>query len=194
MSGYHSFELAFLASVYNNLLITKQAMEFYFQPVPGGFKDNILRVAPDMLPEGSIRLDAVWIDGEPHADFDADALTVTLPQFSKPIKVKVRIVPTSGLEKFSMAVNEDRVILQGDLGEQMVPVFREQLARTVQDHPDRIILDMARLDSLCKSAVRVIIFEKQKMDIDASFIVIGANEDIKQLLMQDEFVEEIELQ
>ncbi len=40
-------------------------MDFHFKPQPGGFPDNLLRVAPDILPPGSIRLEAVWIDGEP---------------------------------------------------------------------------------------------------------------------------------
>ena len=44
MSGYHSIELCYLAAVYTNLLITKQPLDFYFKPLPGGFKDNILRV------------------------------------------------------------------------------------------------------------------------------------------------------
>ena len=30
MSGYHSFELCYLAAVYTNLLLTKQPMDFYF--------------------------------------------------------------------------------------------------------------------------------------------------------------------
>jgi hypothetical protein len=50
MSGYHSFELCYLAAVYTNLLIKKQPMDFYFKPQPGAFKDNVLRVQPDILP------------------------------------------------------------------------------------------------------------------------------------------------
>ncbi len=57
MSGYHSFELAFLAATYTNLLINKVPMDFYFKPRPDGFNGNMLRVAPDLLPEGSIRID-----------------------------------------------------------------------------------------------------------------------------------------
>ena len=57
MSGYHSFELCYLAAVYTNLLITKQPLDLYFKPQPGGFKDNILRVAPDILPPGSIKIE-----------------------------------------------------------------------------------------------------------------------------------------
>ena len=79
MSGYHSFELAYLATVYTSLLHTKQPLTLHFRPRPGAFKDNILHVAPDLLPPGSIRLEAVWVNGDPYADFDPEALTVRLP-------------------------------------------------------------------------------------------------------------------
>jgi mannose/cellobiose epimerase-like protein (N-acyl-D-glucosamine 2-epimerase family) len=93
MSGYHSFELCYLAAVYTNLLITKQPMDFYFKPMPGGFPDNILRVSPDILPPGSIKISKVEIDGEPYSNFDADGLTVTLPKTDQRVKVKVTITP-----------------------------------------------------------------------------------------------------
>ncbi|MBD2391624.1 AGE family epimerase/isomerase [Aphanizomenon flos-aquae NRERC-008] len=93
MSGYHSFELCYLAAVYTNLLITKQPMDFYFKPIPGGFADNILRVSPDILPPGSVKIGKCEIDGEPYSNFDAEALTVTLPKTSERVKVKVQIVP-----------------------------------------------------------------------------------------------------
>mgnify|MGYP005845779897 CR=1 FL=1 len=93
MSGYHSTELCYLAAVYTNLLITKQPMDFYFKPVPGGFPDGILRVSPDILPVGSIKIGACEIDGEPYSQFDADNLTVTLPDTKERVKVKVTIVP-----------------------------------------------------------------------------------------------------
>lgn len=93
MSGYHSFELAYLAQVYTNLLITKQPMEFYFKPQPGAFKRNILRVSPDILPPGSIHIGQVWINDEPYSDFDADGLTVKLPDTKDELRVKVQIVP-----------------------------------------------------------------------------------------------------
>jgi mannose/cellobiose epimerase-like protein (N-acyl-D-glucosamine 2-epimerase family) len=93
MSGYHSTELCYLSAVYTNLLIKKQPMDFYFKPMPNSFKDNILRVQPDILPAGSIRIGACWIDGEPYSNFDAAALTVKLPETSERVKVKVQIVP-----------------------------------------------------------------------------------------------------
>ncbi len=93
MSGYHSFELAYLASVYTNLLITKQPMDFYFKPEPGGFKDNILRVSPDILPPGRVCISQVWINDAPYADFDRDGLTVRLPEAKDRVGVRVRIAP-----------------------------------------------------------------------------------------------------
>lgn len=93
MSGYHSMELCYLAATYTNLLITKQPMDFYFKPIPGGFKDNILRVSPDILPPGSIKIGSCEIDGEKYDNFDADALTVKLPDTKERVKVKVTIVP-----------------------------------------------------------------------------------------------------
>lgn len=99
MSGYHSFELCYLAAVYTNLLITKQPMDFYFKPYPSSLKDNVLRVSPDILPEGCVKIEAVWIDEEPYSDFDAEGLTIKLPAVKERVKVKVRISPTSGFEQ-----------------------------------------------------------------------------------------------
>ncbi|MDX1976786.1 MAG: AGE family epimerase/isomerase [Pseudanabaenaceae cyanobacterium bins.68] len=95
MSGYHSFELCYLASVYSNLLVTKHPMDFYFMPIPGGFKDNLLHVSPDILPAGSVKIGSVEIAGEPYHHFDAEALTVTLPELKERVKVKVQLVPVA---------------------------------------------------------------------------------------------------
>ncbi|MEI8165938.1 MAG: AGE family epimerase/isomerase [Chloroflexales bacterium] len=93
MSAYHSTELCYLSAVYTNLLITKQPLTLYFKPQPGGFKDNILRVQPDILPPGSIKIAQVWIDDKPYEQFDAAALTVTLPESSTSLRVKVIVAP-----------------------------------------------------------------------------------------------------
>jgi mannose/cellobiose epimerase-like protein (N-acyl-D-glucosamine 2-epimerase family) len=93
MSGYHSFELCYLAQVYTNLLITQQPLELYFKPLPDGFPDRILRVAPDILPPGRARLEKVWVDDEPYADFDPNTMTVTLPKTNKRVRVKVVLQP-----------------------------------------------------------------------------------------------------
>ena len=93
MSGYHSTELCYLAATYTNLLITKQPLDLYFKPYPNGFRRNILRVSPDILPPGSIRLSEVWANGEKYSHFDADALTVRVPDSKEAVPIKVRIEP-----------------------------------------------------------------------------------------------------
>jgi len=94
MSGYHSFELCYLAQVYTNLLLTRQPLELYFKPLPGGFKDNLLRVAPDILPPGRVRLAQVWLNDEEYKNFDPQAQVVRLPDSTERMRVKVRLEPT----------------------------------------------------------------------------------------------------
>ncbi|HXV96963.1 MAG TPA: N-acyl-D-glucosamine 2-epimerase, partial [Anaerolineae bacterium] len=93
MSGYHSTELCFLAATYSNLLITKQPLDLYFKPLPDAFKRNLLRVSPDILPPGSVRISEAWVNDEPYSNFDAEGLTVKLPDTKEQVRVKVRLVP-----------------------------------------------------------------------------------------------------
>jgi mannose/cellobiose epimerase-like protein (N-acyl-D-glucosamine 2-epimerase family) len=93
MSMYHSSELCYLSAVYNNLLIFKKPMDLYFKPYPGGFKDGILRVSPDILPPNRIRISHCEIDGKPYENFDAEGLTVTLPESNERMKIKVTLQP-----------------------------------------------------------------------------------------------------
>ncbi|HEX6358131.1 AGE family epimerase/isomerase [Actinophytocola sp.] len=91
MSMYHSVELCYLAAVYYNLLITKQPLPLWFKPLPSA--DRTLRVAPDLLPYGRIRLEEVEIDGKPYEVFDPHALTIELPDSSERLTVRALIVP-----------------------------------------------------------------------------------------------------
>ncbi|MDR1663853.1 MAG: AGE family epimerase/isomerase [Clostridiales bacterium] len=93
MSCYHSIELAYLAQVYTNLLSAGKPLDLYFKPVPGGFPDGILRVSPDILPPGSIKIAAVTVDGEPYDGFDAHHLTVNIPDVKHRPKIKVTVEP-----------------------------------------------------------------------------------------------------
>jgi mannose/cellobiose epimerase-like protein (N-acyl-D-glucosamine 2-epimerase family) len=93
MSGYHSIELAYLSQVYQNLLYTKKPLDLYFKPVTNGFSDGILRVSPDILPAGSVRIKEVSIDGNLWSKFNAAELTVELPVLNVRPKIKVTIEP-----------------------------------------------------------------------------------------------------
>jgi mannose/cellobiose epimerase-like protein (N-acyl-D-glucosamine 2-epimerase family) len=99
MSAYHSMELCFLSAVYINLLITKQPMFFHFKPYPDAFPNNVLRVAPDLLPPGSVYLEECWVDGELYRDFDSQQLTVKLPAGGNRRNVRVKITPATWLDR-----------------------------------------------------------------------------------------------
>ena len=94
MSGYHSIELAYLAAVYTKLLNTKQPLDLYFRPVINGFENKTLRVQPDILTPGSVRVSDVWIDDVPWKKFDAEKFTIELPNLDYRPKIKVRLVPS----------------------------------------------------------------------------------------------------
>lgn len=91
MSCYHSIELAYLSAVYTNLLHTGKSLDLYFKPLENGFADGVLRVQPDILPTGRAELKAVWIDGQPWDDFDADAFAIRLPKSNRRHKIKARV-------------------------------------------------------------------------------------------------------
>ena len=94
MSAYHSTELCFLSTVYIDLMIKKRPLDLYFKPLPNGFKDRTLRIEPDILPKGSIKIIGCEIDGQKHENFDAENLTVQLPESDSRLKVKVTLATT----------------------------------------------------------------------------------------------------
>ena len=91
MSAYHSVELCYLSAVYTNLLSTKKPLDLYFKPLPGAFRDDILRVSPDILPAGSVVIDSVTVNGVAWNKFDAEKLTVTIPATNDRPKIKVTL-------------------------------------------------------------------------------------------------------
>jgi len=215
MSGYHSFELCYLASVYTNLLIKKQPMDLYFKPQPGAFKDNILRVQPDILPPGSVQLEEVWINGEPYTDFDPIAMTVKLPipqtqhmleqrpawtgnpalvaTAKQETHVRVRIVPTGVLFDALLDISNDtaQLTLYGTLTEANEEIFQAQLAKIIAAQPKRIVLLMGGLQTISKEAARELSFVSGKLSLDDEIYVLGANEDVKEILKNVKVWEEL---
>lgn len=93
MSAYHSTELCFLSTVYIDLMIKKRPLDLFFKPLPDGFTDRILRVSPDMLPAGSVRISHCEIDGQAYDHYDAAGLSVQLPPSDRRLRVKVTLTP-----------------------------------------------------------------------------------------------------
>jgi anti-anti-sigma regulatory factor len=196
-------------------------MDFYFKPQPGGFKDNILRVQPDILPPGSVKIEAVWINGERYADFDAEALTINLPvteeapaphtlQYrpawagnprqippteKQELRVRVRIAP-AGLPydmKLSMQGNSAELLLEGNLDEGAVLAFKQELDRVVAAKPKRLVLLAEDLTSLSKECGRVLVFFQNKIGIDTDIYVVAANDEVRSVLSDLELLDDVTL-
>ena len=188
MAGYHSFELAYLATVYTNLLITKEPMDLYFSPIPGDFKDNILRVSPDILPPGSIRIGEVEVDGQPYADFDADGLTVHVPDDKKRHKIRVQVVPTIDPFEVTTKIVGDvaEMTLTGKLDTSTFGIFQTEVENVLAKKPARLVLYLKDLDSIANVGIRVLLFARQRMDISdrADIYAVGPNKAVREALQK----------
>jgi hypothetical protein len=74
-------------------MIQKRPLDLFFKPMANGFQDRILRVSPDILPKGSVKITACTIDGVPYNNFNAEALYVQLPNSEHRLNVKVTLTP-----------------------------------------------------------------------------------------------------
>jgi anti-anti-sigma factor len=192
MSGYHSFELTYLACVYTNLMINKEPMDLYFKPKPGGFKDNILRVGPDILPPGSIRIGEVWINGQPYFDFDADNLSIKLPSTQNELKVRVRVLPTQVFfDATLLEVTEGtaKISLTGLLDASAVPLLQEELEKATAQPVKRLVLLLQDLKCISSTGLRALILTKQKLGSDVDLYVVGAPEQVLHFLKMSAFCE-----
>ena len=190
MSGYHAFELAFLATVYTNLLITKQPIDLYFKPKPGGFKDNLLRVQPDILPPGYARISEVWIEGQPYSDFDADNLTVKLPSTHGELSVRVRLVPAQIVFDATLLKVTDRtakLALSGLLDFRTVERFQEAIEQIAAQPIKRLVLLLHNLKCISSTGMRALIFAQQKLGSEVDIYIVGASEPIKKFLKMSAF-------
>jgi mannose/cellobiose epimerase-like protein (N-acyl-D-glucosamine 2-epimerase family) len=180
MSGYHSIELCYLSAVYTNLLIREQPMELHFKPKASSFPDGILRVAPDLLPPGRVRLSYVWVDDEKYTDFDKEKLTVRLPK-DKEVRVRVRLVSAkSELDShYEKREGEYRLTLVGTIPPKRVEHLRADLNQALRADAARLVLLVAELDSLSEEAVNEFLFFRSKVRLDQEVFLVGANDIVK---------------
>lgn len=195
MAGYHSFELAYLAATYSNLLINKKPFELYFKPLPNAFKDNKLRVQPDILPEGSVVLNEVWINEQPYHNFDAQSMIVNLPENYADIKVKVSLISTK--VTFNVEVLDVqfeglvRVLIQGDINHDALPELEKVMATVEQQKATGLTLVVDKLETISEEVLRFFIFNKQKLGGDFKLSVEKPSANILRLLKESELLCEI---
>jgi anti-anti-sigma regulatory factor len=194
MAGYHSFELCFLAAVYTNLLINKQPMDFFFSPESGAWPDNCLRIAPDILPKGSIELAQVWMNGQPYYKFDREALTVTLPVDIDEMKIRCRVVPSGTDFDIDLIAFENGIAtlaLAGNLVTNQLRNLRVQLERL--SGVTGLVLDMANLRSIDDGALNYLVFSKQYYPDNYTISLRNLPPHLKIILEEGELLEEFVL-
>jgi mannose/cellobiose epimerase-like protein (N-acyl-D-glucosamine 2-epimerase family) len=92
MSGYHVFELSFLAQLYIRTFVTKTPFRLYFRPCPTRQNASI-NVMPDYLPAGSLQIGRVFVNGEVFERVDRDDFRVHLEETSTEVDVAVEFIP-----------------------------------------------------------------------------------------------------
>jgi mannose/cellobiose epimerase-like protein (N-acyl-D-glucosamine 2-epimerase family)/anti-anti-sigma regulatory factor len=194
MAGYHSFELCFLASVYTNLLVNKQSMNFYFSPNPSGLKDRILRVSPDILPQGAISIEEVTIDGVKYDNFDAKNLTILLPDVNQKVAVKVRLAPQSlglDIELISNENGQASYKLFGSIDKSTVSKLRNVLDKL--SSVKKISLDFQKIENVSDEGWNYLAFANQMRGDDFTFELSSLSPAVKVTLDDSELTEEFEI-
>mgnify|MGYP006225189533 FL=1 len=178
----------------DSLLIKKQSMDFYFCPEPNGWENNILRVAPDLLPKGSIELSEVWIEGKSYENFDKEKMQIFLPESDKSLKIRCRIAPTGLSFDSDLIKVEDGIAnfaLKGKLDGSSVNVLKKSIEKLTG--VKGLILDLNDLDEISDIGWNYLLFTKQRAGSDYSLKLKNTNDDIKQSLKDAELDEEFEL-
>lgn len=91
-SGYHVFELNFLANLYIRSFVNLIPFRLYFKPCPSR-KNDIINVMPDNLPKGALKMGKVFVDGVEHSDVNRDDFQVMLKDTDKEVEIAVEFIP-----------------------------------------------------------------------------------------------------
>lgn len=102
ISGYHSFELNYLAHIYISSYVTKQPFCLYFKP-NANCRQHSINVLPDFVKPGTLEVTRVSIDGSDRTSLDPDNFRIELSEEELKIgseaEIIVQFTPVSGKEK-----------------------------------------------------------------------------------------------
>ena len=169
-------------------------MDFFFSPEPGAWEDNILRVAPDLLPLGSVELTEVWINGKNYDNFDREKLFVTLPDSDKTLKVRVRIAPVGMGFDVDVLSFEDG-IANFALSGQLITSKLRYLKDEVEKLPNLrgLVLDLTNLQEIGDTGWNYLLFTKQRAGASFTVNLTNLSESVKKSLLEAELEEEFTL-
>ena len=169
-------------------------MDFYFRPDADAWPDNKLRVAPDLLPPGSVKLVAAWIDDKPYENFDRTNLIVNLPDTDKSVRVRVRIEPSCVGFSVDLLKYENNIAEFALIGE-LSKCRLDTMKRAVDRLPGikGMVLDLTNLASIDDTGWNYLLFTKQRAGSDFSLKLKSLNENVKKGLDDAELAEEFEV-
>jgi len=102
ISGYHSFELNFLAHIYISSYVTKEPFCLYFKPNKN-CRQRSINVLPDFVKQGTLEVARVNIDGSERTSLDPDNFRIELSEEELKIgseaEIIIQFTPVSGKEK-----------------------------------------------------------------------------------------------
>ncbi|MBM9507457.1 AGE family epimerase/isomerase [Actinacidiphila acididurans] len=176
MAGYHSVELCYLAAVYTGLLLGRHPLTLHFKPTPDFLPGRQLRVAPDLLPAGQVRLDAVWVDDRPWHDYDPEAMIVNLPAGDRPTRVRVMLVPSTMRTHLTGDTDGKtaHVHVRGPVGDEELGRFRRVLDSALSGDPERVEVHLERVNAMCRQAVNELLVSRSKARLGTEFAIAGS--------------------
>ncbi|HEY9656832.1 MAG TPA: hypothetical protein V6C65_00100 [Allocoleopsis sp.] len=77
ISGYHAFELNYLAHIYISTYVTKQPFCLYFKP-NANCRQRSINVLPDFVKPNTLEISRVRVDGNERTTLDADNFRIEL--------------------------------------------------------------------------------------------------------------------
>lgn len=92
-SGYHCFELNYLAHIYNRAYVaqtngTDPVFSMYFRPDPD-CRANSINVLPDFMRPGSVQIERVLVNGRPRAHTDPNYFQIELQESDRGANIAV---------------------------------------------------------------------------------------------------------
>jgi anti-anti-sigma factor len=130
----------------------------------------------------------VSLDGNPHTDFNADELTVQVPDDGVRHKIKVTISPSRDpFDASTEWVNgEAHITLNGTLDASTFGEFQTEIENALQKKPAKIVLFLSGLESMASVGIRVLLFARQKMSESdkADIIAVGAKPEIAEAILR----------